>query len=332
MSETILQNDDETSITDFRNVLAVCDGRTGDETTIRLASDVAAQQDGRIAIMGLVEKPADIGRLARNVDMAPKDIIPRLISYERKRLAALVSNLPIHTDVEIDVRHGKPFLEIVRDVIEHDRQLVIKMAEDWSGAPARLFTSTDQHLLRKCPSPVWLCQPTAKGSAKTVLAAVDVDLVAAAEPETLRALNEKTLRTAAKIAEMQGAALHVLHAWDALGEGMVRMWSMAENPQTDVDDYVRSNADQSRVNLQSLVASIHDEKFKVEQHSVRGAARDIIPQMVIDLSADILVMGSIARTGIPGFIIGNTAEDVLNSISCSVIVVKPEGYVSPVKA
>lgn len=44
---------------------------------------------------------------------------------------------------------------------------------------------------------------------------------------------------------------------------------------------------------------------------------------------DILVMGTIARTGIPGFMIGNTAEDILNSVDCSVLTVKPPNYVSP---
>ena len=66
-------------------------------------------------------------------------------------------------------------------------------------------------------------------------------------------------------------------------------------------------------------------------HSLRGEARDIIPEKVAELGVDILVMGSIARTGIPGFIIGNTAEDVLNRVECSVMIVKPPGYVSPVK-
>jgi len=43
-------------------------------------------------------------------------------------------------------------------------------------------------------------------------------------------------------------------------------------------------------------------------------------------------MGTVARTGISGFIIGNTAENILEEISCSLIALKPEGFVSPVKA
>jgi len=41
-------------------------------------------------------------------------------------------------------------------------------------------------------------------------------------------------------------------------------------------------------------------------------------------------MGTVARTGIQGFIMGNTAENILNQLDCSVLAVKPPGFVTPV--
>jgi nucleotide-binding universal stress UspA family protein len=49
------------------------------------------------------------------------------------------------------------------------------------------------------------------------------------------------------------------------------------------------------------------------------------------LSADLVVMGTVARTGISGLIIGNTAEAILDQLMCSVLAVKPPGFTSPVK-
>jgi nucleotide-binding universal stress UspA family protein len=43
-------------------------------------------------------------------------------------------------------------------------------------------------------------------------------------------------------------------------------------------------------------------------------------------------MGSLGRTGIPGFLIGNTAEKVLRHGGPSIIAVKPDRFVSPVRA
>jgi nucleotide-binding universal stress UspA family protein len=46
---------------------------------------------------------------------------------------------------------------------------------------------------------------------------------------------------------------------------------------------------------------------------------------------DLIVMGTVGRSGISGLFIGNTAEKVLQKVDCSVLAVKPEGFVSPVK-
>jgi hypothetical protein len=42
-------------------------------------------------------------------------------------------------------------------------------------------------------------------------------------------------------------------------------------------------------------------------------------------------MGTVCRTGIPGFFIGNTAEKILDEVDCSVLTVKPEAFQTPVK-
>ena len=42
-------------------------------------------------------------------------------------------------------------------------------------------------------------------------------------------------------------------------------------------------------------------------------------------------MGTVARTVIPGTIIGNTAETVLDNVACSVLAVKPPSWASAVR-
>ena len=67
-------------------------------------------------------------------------------------------------------------------------------------------------------------------------------------------------------------------------------------------------------------------------HHMRGQAGEAIPARVEELGLDILVMGTVARTGIPGFLIGNSAENIVQKIRCSLVAMKPPGFVSPVKA
>ncbi len=42
-------------------------------------------------------------------------------------------------------------------------------------------------------------------------------------------------------------------------------------------------------------------------------------------------MRTVGRIGIPGLLIGNTAEEVFQTTNCSVLAVKPEGFQSPVE-
>ena len=41
-------------------------------------------------------------------------------------------------------------------------------------------------------------------------------------------------------------------------------------------------------------------------------------------------MGTVSRTGIAGFFIGNCAETVLRQVDCSVLTLKPAGFATPI--
>jgi universal stress protein E len=55
----------------------------------------------------------------------------------------------------------------------------------------------------------------------------------------------------------------------------------------------------------------------------------VVCELIAKARINLLVMGTIARTGLPGVLIGNTAEKVLDSVHCSVVAIKPAGFVSP---
>ena len=57
----------------------------------------------------------------------------------------------------------------------------------------------------------------------------------------------------------------------------------------------------------------------------------VVSEFSQGLGADLVVMGTVARTGIAGLFIGNTAEAILDQLACSVLAVKPSGFVTPVK-
>lgn len=318
----------------FTSIVAISTGHDTDTKTLALAADLARANYAGLTVLGVSDQGADIERLAHYRELPASEVRDAFIAETRKRLEALVGDIAGDLPTSIDVRIGKPFLEIIHRVLEAGHDLVIKAAEEFDGIRRYLFASTDQHLLRKCPCPVWLVMPDQRRPARTVLAAVDIDEFSASEPETLTALNDRIVETAAKIALFEGARLHVIHVWEAPAEGLVRRWSTSDD---SVLTYVRDVEKRHRAALDAVIARARDTvgdgaaaRFDLTRHLARGVPRIIIPAQARALGADILVMGTIARTGIPGFIIGNTAEDVLNGVDCSVVTVKPPGYVSPV--
>ncbi|MEM7488480.1 MAG: universal stress protein [Pseudomonadota bacterium] len=316
----------------LRHVLAVVDRDMPDAA--RTAADLAARHGARLGLMAVLEPPRDAAALAEAAGLAPDDLLDRLREDHRQHIREAVARaLPDGPAPDIHVAVGKPFVEIVRHVIAADVDIVVKTAEPLAGAAGFLFASTDQHLVRKCPCPVWLRMPEAPAVPRRVLAAVDVDDWDAAEPETLADLNRRVLDTALDLAAGPGATIHALHAWDAAGEGMVWAFSGEGDPRLKAQGYVNRVLDTRRRALDELLRPVRAAGGpEIVPHLVRGRTEAVIAAQAAALDADIVVIGTVARTGLSGVIIGNTAENILNSLDRSVVAVKPGAFVCPLDA
>ncbi len=315
----------------FSKLLVAVSDEKEDLDTLAMAAAFAAERGASLTLLGVVEPPADLARIAKASGQDEAAIIDRLVSERREELARLAATAKLDFEPALDVRVGKRFLEIIRAVSEGGYDLMVKTAEMVSGLRARVFASTDQHLLRKCACPVWLRMPGAKRKSRSVVAAVDVDPVGAAEPQTQDALNKRILRTAIEAAVFQGATLEVLHVWDAPGEALLSRWIRDENQARAYRDELEAAL---RVLLNTLIGAVAADapySLRIVPIMALGPPHTAIAEHVKRSRAGVLVMGTVARTGVPGFLIGNTAEDLLNRVDCSVIAVKPPGYVSPIR-
>lgn len=83
--------------------------------------------------------------------------------------------------------------------------------------------------------------------------------------------------------------------------------------------------------LRDLLERFDLSPLTCQTHSIEGDACSVIPEVAAREQVDLIVMGTVARVGLEGYFIGNTAETVLNRVACSVLTIKPEGFVSPIK-
>ncbi len=84
--------------------------------------------------------------------------------------------------------------------------------------------------------------------------------------------------------------------------------------------------------LEALASELESgvmDYLQPQQHIVHGYPRREIASTATKIGADVLVLGTVARLGVPGFIMGGTAEDTIHQINCALVGIKPQGFVSP---
>lgn len=321
----------------FKNILCVVEPGEISKPALERAVLLAENNQARLMVIDVIEQVIDDIDMPDGGPISNKLQAAMALDHEQ-RLKPLLESYRKHIDIEFKIIHGDSFLAIIREVLGNKRDLVIKVPQtpDWLD---RVFGSEDMHLLRKCPCPVWLIKPEAPKSYRRILAAVDVDdAYPEAEQKSRQALNHKILEIAGSLALSEFAELHVVHVWDAIGESAMR-GGLMRTPEEKILAYVEQVRRHHERSLNALLHELNAQLgpaamsyLSAQKHLIKGWARKEIPALAKQIDADLIVMGTVARTGIPGFIMGNTAETILNQIECSVLAIKPPGFTSPVKS
>lgn len=309
----------------FKNILVSASPGHLDARTVRAAVDLADTNRARLTVVDVV---APLPRLHRAVLGAGRvaEVESGLAALRRETLRHLVDTTRTAVGIELTVLDGEPFIEVIRHVLAHGNDLVIVGGDEAEPGVTPELSSGVMHLLRKCPVPVWVMRPPSSPTPR-ILALVDPD-----PGDPVRdSLNARVLELAISMARRDAAELHVGHAWELVGEAKFRSASYVGLSDDEVDQMVATVAAAHREQLQMLLEPYGVDDLGAEVHVVAGEAGAVLPALAGRIHATVVVMGTVSRTGIAGLIIGNTAETILRSVRCSVLAVKPEGFVSPVR-
>ena len=205
---------------------------------------------------------------------------------------------------------------------------MVKTARSHPVQAAALFSSTDLHLLRKCPCPVWMIHPRFGAHQGGVLAAVDPD----PDDADRRALNTTIMQLATSLSLLEETPLHVLHAWHLPAKNTLLDSPWLKIPRAEVERLSEETRRGRESRFEDLIAAFRPIAPGMQVHFREGQPERVIPDVAGETDAEVIVMATVGRTGIPGLIIGNTAEAVLNQVDCSVLAIKPASFVTPVAA
>ena len=200
----------------------------------------------------------------------------------------------------------------------NDFDLVIKGTKPHKGIIDRVFTHSDWNLLRHCPAPVLLVKSPKPWANNRILASLD----ATSHDEGHRLINENILDFAEHLADHFSTDLHLVNSYPmvALAFAMV--------PEVTAPDDIQKYITQQHKDECEHYAkkyNINDDHI----HITEGDPDDVVEVMAKEIEADLIVIGTVAREGLSGVLLGNTAERIVDRVPCDVLVIKPLDGVKP---
>jgi len=166
----------------------------------------------------------------------------------------------------------------------------------------------DWNLIRHSDVPVLLTRSKAWPINPTVLAAVDVF------DEKHEALNRSVLSHAHALAQQVAGNLQIVSVFPMLG-----VWLSEVATIKNYERLRDEMAAESQANINDLCQSLQITDYRI--HTTEGMTDIVIEKLVKSTKTCVLVMGTKARTGLSGYLIGNTAEKILSRVDVDVMTV-----------
>ncbi len=190
---------------------------------------------------------------------------------------------------------------VVRASEQAGAHLILKSSSPHTLMERHLTRTSDVVLLRGAPCSVLLVNDPDPWTGQRLLAAITLD----SDDPGHDLLNNAIMTEAQRLAEATQSDLHCVTALEQKAD-------LAEVLQMLVDDEAES-AEQKIARLYGLLPE--------RVHICRGSAKNSIIEVAEELRCDVVVLGTVARKGVRGLLLGNTAEKVLDRLECDILVV-----------
>ena len=195
-----------------------------------------------------------------------------------------------------------------QQIKEYSYDLVIKTG---NRSESLFYTPTDWQLIRELDCSLLITSSQKWRSKSTILATVDISESNKEQDK----MNQQVLTQADSWAKLLNEDLHMVYS--------VRMPKASiEFDVVEVDEVKRDKGPKAEQELTQLAEQ--SGLANAIQHIEFGDADKRIPSIANKIKADLVVMGSVGRKGINGFLLGNTAEKVMRNLRTDILIIKPE--------
>ena len=206
---------------------------------------------------------------------------------------------------ETTILSGVPFDQITRHADRQDVNVIILGAGEKSDDDPFRLGITAERVVRKASKPVWVVKPDSNTRISNLLCPVDFS-----EPSA------RALTNAIRLARSFMAKLTVFHVIQPL----TIISRLTEFDGKDEETYVRERHSQFEQFLKKF--DFHNVKWRREIR--QGQPHQEILTFAGENNADLLVMGSVGRSGLSRILMGSVASKIVRQMPCSIITVKSE--------
>jgi universal stress protein E len=243
----------------------------------------------------------------------------------RHKLETIADRLRRHSiRVTVTVDWDYPAYEaIVRRALQSKADLIVAQRYEGRHSASRVMRLTDWELVRTSPVPVLLVKDPHPYRHPPILAAIDPSHKFAKPLQ----LDKLILSAAGSLSRALHGALHAVHGYIAV----------PINAMSDQIATPQSLAALARQSKRTAAAGFSRELRAVKiarsrRYLIAGRAIDAISEAAKRSRSAIVVMGAVSRSGIKRLLIGNSAERILDELTCDILVLKPQSFRTPVPA
>jgi len=310
----------------YQNILAVIDPTTDEQKALKraieLAVSIKANGSESIKVNAFLTIFDFSYEMTTILSSNERNIMRQSVIKDKTLwLENIINELKSDINIECQVVwHNRPFEAIIEQVIQHNYDIVIKGTHQHDKLKSVVFTPTDWHILRKCPCPVLLVKEHAWPKDGNIIASLNVG----SDEKEHHSLNVKITEQAKQLASLVQANVHLVNSFPGTPVNIA-----IEIPEFNSTEY---NDTMLKHHQQAMIA--HANKFDISvinTHVEEGLPETVIAQVAEKIDAELVILGTVGRTGISAALIGNTAEHVIDQLNCDVLALKPEGYVSPLQ-
>jgi len=281
----------------MQQILVATDFSARSDRAVRRAGLLARDQGARVMLLHVVD------------DDRPERLVAEEMATSRELLEATAGSALRDVRCEVHVALGDPFDGVAKTARESAADLIV-MGAHRKQILKDIFVGTSiERVMRLRIAPVLMVNAEPATAYERGLVATD-----------LSEHSGHALQVARGLKILPGPDVVAVHAFYVIGRSKLNFAGVSADK---IAMHAAETAETAKADLAGFLAAVHGDREPYRPRVKEGRAATVIIEAAVETNADVVVMGTNGRTGIPKLLLGSVTEEVMWRLDRDVLVVPP---------